>query len=86
MNNTKYRTITFNDKTFEYKEVYHKAAGFDVLIGTKSLENELINEDGSYKSKYAQGIDEKFYGFLDDDLFSKLSYEEFEEYVNNNLD
>lgn len=78
--------IDVNNKTFTYQEVYHEAAGYDVLIGSTSLEKELVNEDGSYKSDYAQKIDEKFYGFVDVELFEDMTYDEFCAYVNEHLD
>jgi len=81
-----YYLIDFNGKNFPYQEVYHNAAGYDVLIGSTSFENELVNEDGSYKSDHAMKIDEKFYGFVDDELFETLTYDEFVEYVNKKLD
>ena len=81
-----YYQIDFNGKTFPYQEVHHEASDYDVLIGSTSFENELVNEDGSYKSEYTMKIDEKFYGFVDDELFDTLTYDEFVEYVNKNLD
>ena len=81
-----YYQIDFNGKTFPYQEVYHDAAGYNVLIGSTSFENELFDEDGSYKSEYARSIDEKLYGFVDDELFDTLTYDEFVEYVNKNID
>lgn len=78
--------IDFNGKLFKYQEVYHEGAGYNVLIGSTGLEDELVNEDGSYKSDYAQKVDEKFYGFVDDKLFDELTYDEFVKYVNENLD
>ena len=81
-----YYQIDFNGKTFPYLGVHHEAAGHDVLIGSTSFENELVDEDGSYKSEYTRKIDEKFYGFVDDELFDTLTYNEFVEYVNKNLD
>ena len=81
-----YHQIYFNGKTFPYQEVHHEASGYNVLIGSTSFENELVNEYGSYKSEYAMKIDEKFYGFVDDELFETLTYDEFVEYVNKNID
>lgn len=81
-----YYQIDFNGKTFPYQEVYHDAVGYNVLISSTSFENELFDEDGSYKSEYARSIDEKFYGFVDDELFDTLTYDEFVEYVNKNID
>ena len=78
--------IDFNGKNFPYQEVHHEAAGYDVLISSTSFENELVDEDGAYRSDYAMRIDEKFYGFVDDELFETLTYDEFVEYVNKNLD
>ena len=31
-------------------------------------------------------IDEKFYGFVDDDLFETLTFDEFTDYVNSRFD
>lgn len=81
-----YYQIDFNGKTFPYHEVHHEAAGYNVLIGSTSFENELVDGKGSYKSEYAMRIDEKFYGFVDDDLFDTMTYDEFVEYVNKNID
>ena len=81
-----YYQIDFNGKNFPYHKVHHEASGSDVLIGSTSFENELVNEDGSYKSDYAMRIDEKFYGFVDDELFETLTYDEFVEYVNKYFD
>ena len=78
--------IDFNGKNFPYQEVHHEAVGYDVLIGSTSFENELVDEDGAYRSDYAMKIDENFYGFVDDELFETLTYDEFVEYVNKNLD
>ena len=80
-----YHQIYFNGKTVPYQEVHHEASGYNVLIGSTSFENELVNEYGSYKSEYMR-IDEKFYGYVDDELFETLTYDEFVEYVNKNLD
>ena len=82
----KYYEIDVNGKTFKYQEVFHEECGGNVLIGSTSLQNELVDENGAYRSKYAQKIDEKFYGFVDDTLFTMLSYDEFEKYVNKNID
>ena len=81
-----YYQIDFNGKTFPYQEVHHEAVGHDVLIGSTNFENELFDEKGAYKSEYAMRIDEKFYGFVDDELFDTLTYDEFVEYVNKNID
>ena len=81
-----YFTIDFNGKTFKYQEVYHVMAGKNVLIGENSLEDELVNEDGSYTSEYAKSIDEHFYGFVNGDLFNEITLSDFEKYVNKNLD
>ena len=81
-----YYQIDFNGKNFPYQEVHHESAGHNVLIGSTSFENELVDEGGSYKNDYAMRIDEKFYGFVDDKLFETLTYDEFVEYVNKNLD
>lgn len=78
--------IDVNGKSFEYQEVHHEKSGCYVLIGTISLEEELINEDGSYKSEYAKHIDEKFYGYVEDELFDTLTYDSFVTYVNDILD
>jgi hypothetical protein len=78
--------IDVNGKSFKYQEVFHNAAGKNVLIGSTSLSKELIDKDGSYKSKYAQSIDERFYGYIDDAFFSVLTFDEFEGYVNKNID
>ena len=81
-----YYQIDFNGKNFPYQEVHHEAVDCNVLIGSTSLENELIDEHNLYKSDYARRIDEKFYGFVNDELFDTLTYDEFVKYVNENLD
>ena len=81
-----YYQIDFNGKNFPYQEVHHEAAGYDVLIGSTSFENELVDEEGAYRSDYAMRVDENFYGFVDDELFETLTYDEFVEYVNKKLD
>ena len=81
-----YHQIYFNGKTFPYQEVHHEASGYNVLIGSTSFEDELFDEKGAYKSEYAMRIDEKFYGFVDDESFDTLTYDEFVEYVNKNID
>ena len=81
-----YYQIDFNGKNFPYQEVYHEAAGQDVLIGSASFEDELVHEIYSNKSDYALRLDNKFYGFVDDDLFDTLTYDEFVEYVNKYFD
>ena len=82
----KYYQIDINGKTFPYQEVFLESAGGNVLIGPSSLLSELVNEDRSYKSDYAMKIDEKFYGFVDDDLFETLAFDEFTDYVNSSFD
>ena len=81
-----YYQIDFNGKTFPYQEVHYEAVGHDVLIGSTNFENKLFDKKGAYKSEYAMRIDEKFYGFVDDELFDTLTYDEFVEYVNKNID
>ena len=81
-----YYQIDFNGKNFPYQEVYHEAAGHDVLIGSASFEDELAYEIYTNKSDYALRIDDKFYGFVDDELFDTLTYDEFVEYVNKYFD
>ena len=78
--------IDINGKTFKYQNVFHKKAGNNVLVGCSSLEKELVNEDGSYKGDYEQNIDERFYGYVNDDVFETMTYDEFCNYVNDNLD
>lgn len=82
----KYYQIDINGKTFPYQEVFLESAGGNVLIGSSSLVSELINEDHTYKSDYAMKIDEKFYGFVDDDLFETLTFDEFTHYVKSIID
>lgn len=77
--------LEYNGKNFPYREVYHKAAGMEVLIGCGSLDRELIDEDGGYTSEHARIVDEKFYGFIEDEYFD-LPDDKFEELVNEILD
>ena len=70
---------------FPYREVFHKAANMMVLIGNSSLNMALMNEDGSYKSKQAQSVDEQFYGYVEDKYFD-LPDKEFGKIVNKILD
>ncbi len=77
-----YYHIDFNGKKFPYRVVRYKVAGHYVLIGSTSFKNELVDEDGSYKSDYAKKIYNKFYGFVDDKLFNTLTYDEFVEFIN----
>lgn len=86
MKNIEFQEITVNGKKFQCREVYHKNAEYDMLIGPKSLEDELVYENGAYRNEYAQAIDEHFYGFIDDNMLSELTQEELEQYVNENLD
>jgi hypothetical protein len=49
--------------------------------------DELMNKDRSkYKSEYARRIEERFYGFVEDEKFYELDFDEFTEYVNSVLD
>lgn len=80
------KQIEVNGKTFKYKDVFHTRAGCYVMIGSKGLENELVDEDDGYAFDGADKIDDMFYGYVEDDLFDELSYEEFEEYVNLKID
>ena len=77
--------IDYNGKRFAYREIYHEAAGMDVLIGSGSLDMELIDEDGGYRSEHARFVDEKFYGYVEDKYFT-LSDSDFELVVNELLD
>jgi hypothetical protein len=78
MENMKCYEIDINGKSFLYQNVYYESLDHNMLIGSKSLENELIN---SYKSDYAKRIHDIFYGFVDDELFEDMTYYEFSNYV-----
>ena len=81
-----YHRINVNGKDFPYQEVFHKVTNCSVLVGSSSLEKELINEDGTYKSEYASRIGNRFYCYVDDNMFDTLTYDEFKEYIDNNFD
>jgi hypothetical protein len=78
--------IEFDGKMYPYREVYHQKACMDVLVGAGSLDRSLFDEDGHYKSEYAQKVDEKFYGFVEDKCIINMSDRDFEWYVNIILD
>ena len=79
--------IEYDGKKYPYREVYHRNSGMNVLIGSGSLDRSLFDEDGDgYKSEYAMKIDEKFYGFVNDEVILNMSDSDFEWYVNEMLD
>ena len=67
-----------------------------VIFGGKSPEHDVSIISGMQCAKYLQnkydvkkiylGLDNKFYGFVDDKLFDTLTYDEFVEYVNKYFD
>ena len=80
-------TIDINGKTFLYQEIFKPESNDFVLIGQDSMLDELMNKDRSkYKSEYARCIEERFYGFVEDEKFYELDFDEFTEYVNSVLD
>ena len=78
--------IEFDGRKYPYREVYHMNAGMEVLIGAGSMDRSLFDEDGHYKSDYAQKVDEKFYGFVNDEVILNMSDKDFEWYVNEMID
>lgn len=78
--------IEYDGKKYPYREVYHRNSGMNVLIGAGSLDQVLFDEDGHYKSDYAQKVDEKFYGFVNDEVILNMSDNDFEWYVNEMID
>ena len=78
--------LEYNGKKFPYREVYHKASGMNVPIGSGSLDRELFDDEGiGYANEHARYVDEKFYGFIEDRYFD-LPDDEFEDLVNDILD
>lgn len=57
--------ITFQNQNFKVREIEISEFG-NVLISTNSLNELLLNEDGSYSSKEAQVIDEQIFYFVED--------------------
>lgn len=57
--------ITFQNQNFRVREIQISEFG-NVLISTNSLNELLLNEDGSYSSKEAQEIDEQIFYFVED--------------------
>jgi hypothetical protein len=80
-------TININGKTFLYQEIFKPESEDLVLIGQESMLDELMNKDRSkYNSEYARRIEERFYGFVEDEKFYEFDFNEFTEYVNSVLD
>ena len=71
---------------YTVRETYHKVHGGNVLIGSYSLEEALLNQEGDYADEKARCIDEQIYAYVADDVLNLLSNEEFENYVNENID
>lgn len=71
--------IDYKGKTYKYQQVNHKSVG-NVLIASEELEKALM-PDGKFDSPYAQRLDEKFFGYVNDDMFN-LTKSEFTEKVN----
>ena len=71
--------IDYKGKTYKYQQVNHKSVG-NVLIASEELEKALM-PDGKFDSPYAQRLDEKIFGYVNDDMFN-LTKSEFTEQVN----
>jgi hypothetical protein len=78
--------IELGGKKYPYRTVYHKNAERDVMIGCDSLDVELFDEEGRYKSDYHQKVDEHFYAFVEDTHILNMNDKELEEYVNKYID
>jgi hypothetical protein len=80
-------TIDINGKTFLYQEIFKPESEEFVLIGQSSMLDELMNKEHTkYKNEYCKRIDDLFYGFVEDEKFYELDFDEFTEYVNEVLD
>jgi len=70
-------TININGKTFLYQEIFNPESEELVLIGQESMLDELMNKDRSkYNSEYARRIEERFYGFVEDEKFYEFDFNE----------
>lgn len=57
----------------------------DIAIGSESLENDLMH-DGAFFDEKAQAIDEGIYFYAPDDVFNSLDDEEFQKWIDENVD
>lgn len=80
----KYGIIVFNDTTYPYRYVNHKVGGV-VMFSTNELDEALI-KDGQYVNSEAEALDNKIYGFVDKDILTTYTDEDFEKYINENID
>ena len=67
-------TIEFQNREFKVREIELPEFGI-VHISTNSLNDLLLNEDGSYTSNEAEEVDEKIFYFVEDNEI-ELSDEE----------
>lgn len=58
-------TISFNNKIFPVREIQQPEFGL-VLISVNSLNELLMNEDGSYFSVEAETVDEMIFYYVND--------------------
>ena len=71
---------------YPVRETHHKGYGGDVLIGSHSLQDAIWKEDEGYVDEKARYIDEQIYAYADDEVLLNLTDEEFENYINENID
>ncbi len=81
--------------TLDYWELYGKTYPVRTLeirefgishIASERLNDVMFDEDGRYKSSFAQKYDEAILFFMDDESLIKLSDKELKKEVENNLD
>lgn len=58
-------TISFNKKEYPVRAIDMPNYG-SVLISTEALNASLMNEDGSYKNKEANYVDEQIFFFVEE--------------------
>ncbi len=68
------------------RKAYHKVHGDNVLIGSYSLEDALLNPEGGFVDDEARCVDEKIFAYVEDEVLMNLTDEEFENYVNEIID
>lgn len=65
--------IKFENKEYPYRELFMHDFG-NVVVSTDSLNQVLMNEDGTYTTKDAKLLDEEIFFFVEDaDIFLKDS-------------
>ncbi|HKC69704.1 MAG TPA: hypothetical protein VKG26_15810 [Bacteroidia bacterium] len=75
--------IYFLNTNYKTREITSSVFG-TVLISTQSLNNNLLNSDGSYISDEALNLDEKIFYFVEDDEI-ELSEDKLNEIINNQV-